>query len=144
MFPIRDHNPSGRTPYVTIALIAMNILVFCGYWLTLTDAQIGWFLYTWGIVPGRLMAGQGFETLVTHMFLHGGWMHLAGNMLFLWIYGDNLESEMGHGGFLLFYLAAGLVRNGGALGEGTRHGGNRDAGAGGDVTRCQAAGSTAR
>ncbi|MES2667582.1 MAG: rhomboid family intramembrane serine protease [Pseudomonadota bacterium] len=112
MFPIRDHNPSGRTPYVTIALMAANILVFCAYWLTLTDGQIGWFLYTWGIVPGRLMAGQGIETLVTHMFVHAGWMHLAGNMLFLWIYGDNLESEMGHGGFLLFYLAAGLAAAG--------------------------------
>ena len=64
---------------------------------------------TWGLVPARFMSGEGLETLVTSMFLHGGWMHLAGNMLFLWIFGDNLEEEMGHVGFLLFYLAAGAA-----------------------------------
>jgi membrane associated rhomboid family serine protease len=109
MFPIRDHNPSGRRPYVTLALIAANVAVFCAYWFTLTEWELGWFYAAWGLTPARLMAGEGWETVVTHMFLHGGWMHLAGNMLFLWIYGDNLEEEMGHGRFLLFYLAAGLA-----------------------------------
>lgn len=110
MFPIRDHNPSGRTPYVTYVLIAVNIAVFLAYWLTLPDAnQVNLFLYTWGLVPERLIAGQQIETLVTSMFLHGGWMHLAGNMLFLWIFGDNLEDEMGHVRFALFYLASGLA-----------------------------------
>ncbi len=108
MFPIRDHNPSGRTPYVTFALLAANIAIFCAYWLTMDDNQIGWFLYTWGLVPAQLMQGNGYVTLITHMFLHAGWLHLAGNMLFLWIYGDNLEEEMGHLGFLVFYIAAGL------------------------------------
>lgn len=108
MFPIRDHNPSGKTPYVTIALIAVNILVFLWYFIEKNDFQLQFFFLQWGLVPARLTAGEGYETLVTSMFLHGGWMHLAGNMLFLWIYGDNLEEEMGHLRFLLFYLAAGL------------------------------------
>lgn len=110
MFPIRDHNPSGRTPYVTYALIAINVGVFLGYWLTITDQnQLGWFFYNWGLVADRTMAGGAPQTLITHMFLHGGWMHLAGNMLFLWIFGDNLEDEMGHYRFALFYIAAGLA-----------------------------------
>ena len=109
MFPIRDHNPSGRRPYVNMALVAVNILVFLGYWLTIPDeAALGWFFYTWGLVPDRVMTGDGLPTLVTSMFLHGGWLHLAGNMLFLWIFGDNLEDAMGHLGYLVFYLASGL------------------------------------
>ena len=109
MFPIRDHNPSGRRPYVTMALVAVNIAVFLAYWLSLQDERsLNWFLYSWGLVPGRVMSGEGLPTLVTSMFLHGGWMHLAGNMLFLWIFGDNLEDAMGHLGFLAFYLASGL------------------------------------
>jgi membrane associated rhomboid family serine protease len=109
MFPIRDHNPSGRRPYVTMALVAVNIAVFLAYWLSLRDeVALGWFFYNWGLVPDRVMSGDGLPTLVTSMFLHGGWMHLAGNMLFLWIFGDNLEDAMGHLGFGVFYLASGL------------------------------------
>jgi membrane associated rhomboid family serine protease len=109
MFPIRDHNPSGRTPYVTYGLIAANIAIFLGYWLTISSEQaLGQFFYDWGLVPAKIMAGQGYSGLITHMFLHGGWMHIAGNMLFLWIFGDNLEDEMGHVRFALFYLACGL------------------------------------
>lgn len=109
MFPIRDHNPSGRTPFVTIALILLNVLVFLAYFPAASEAELLRFYMTWGLLPGRLMAGDGGMTLVTHMFLHGGWMHLIGNMLFLWIFGDNLEEQMGHLGFLLFYLASGLA-----------------------------------
>ena len=110
MFPIRDHNPSGRRAYVTLALMAVNIAVFLGYWLTLqTEMQLGQFFMTWGLVPARISYGEGFETFLTSMFLHGGWMHLAGNMLFLWIFGDNMEDEMGHLRFLLFYLGCGLA-----------------------------------
>lgn len=110
MFPIRDHNPSGRTPYVTRALIGVNIAVFLAYWFGLqSENALGYFFYTWGLVPDRVLAGQGVATVLTHMFLHGGWMHLAGNMLFLWIFGDNLEDEMGHLRFLLFYLGCGLA-----------------------------------
>ena len=109
MFPIRDHNPSGKTPYVTFALIAINTLVFLRYFLSLQDYALQGFFMTWGLVPARFTSGQGLETIITSMFLQAGWMHLGGNMLFLWIFGDNLEDEMGHVGFLLFYLAAGVA-----------------------------------
>ncbi len=111
MFPIRDHNPSGSTPYVTLILIALNVVVFLGC-TTLSDRQLGQVYHDWALVPQRVMQGQGYPTLVSHMFLHGGWMHLIGNMLFLWIFGDNLEDEMGRFGFLLFYLATGLAAAG--------------------------------
>lgn len=110
MFPIRDHNPSGRTPYVTYALVAANVAVFLGYWLTLpSDWAVQRFFMEWGVVPRVVMSGGQVETLVTSMFLHGGWMHLIGNMWFLWLFGDNLEDEMGHLPFALFYLACGLA-----------------------------------
>jgi membrane associated rhomboid family serine protease len=113
MFPIRDHNPSGRTPYVTLALIAANVLVFLAYFpMAQSEFALARFYGSWGIVPARIMAGQGYGTLLTHMFLHGGWMHLAGNMLFLWIFGDNLEDQMGHLGFAGFYLISGLAAAG--------------------------------
>jgi membrane associated rhomboid family serine protease len=108
MFPIRDHNPSGRMPFVTIALIAINILVFLAYFPSGSENDVNQFIFDWGLIPARIMAGFGYETVLTHMFLHGGWLHLGANMLFLWIYGDNLEDEMGHVGFLLFYLASGI------------------------------------
>ena len=108
MFPIRDHNPSGRTPYVTYVLIAANILVFLSYIGSMNDLRALWPIYAeWGIVPARVSAGEGYHTLLTSQFFHAGFWHLAGNMLFLWIFGDNLEDEMGHFPFLIFYLAAG-------------------------------------
>ena len=109
MFPIRDHNPSGRTPYVTITLIALNVLVFLGYFLSSSERELDVFFLEWGLIPARLTFGEGYGTILTSMFLHGGWMHLAGNMLFLWIFGDNLEDRFGHVGFLLFYLVAGFA-----------------------------------
>ena len=113
MFPIRDHNPSGRTPYVTWALIAANVVIFLLYWLTMqSESQLAQFFMNWGLVPARLSHGEGWVTLFSSMFLHGGWMHLIGNMLFLWIFGDNLEDSMGPFGFLLFYLACGLAAGG--------------------------------
>lgn len=109
MFPIRDHNPSGRTPYVVYALMTANIAVFLSYLGIMDDDQsLMHFYYQWAIVPARISDGGGLYTLFTSMFLHGGFMHLAGNLLFLWIFGDNLEDEMGHAGFLVFYLAAGI------------------------------------
>jgi membrane associated rhomboid family serine protease len=105
MFPIRDHNPSERTPFVTYALIAANVIIFAITWPMFADpAALERLYYTWGLVP-RLSDPV---TFVTSMFLHGGVMHLLGNMLFLWIFGDNLEDEMGHLPFLAFYLAGGL------------------------------------
>jgi membrane associated rhomboid family serine protease len=109
MFPIRDHNPSGRTPLVTYALIAANVLVFLTYYLALDARQLDYFFYDWGFVPRFVTDGERLGGIVTHMFLHGGWMHLLGNMLFLFIFGDNMEDELGHVGFAAFYLAAGLA-----------------------------------
>ncbi len=110
MFPIRDHNPSGRTPYVTYGLMAANILIFLSYAGMMSDARaINAFYIEWAFIPARISAGEGYYTLVSSMFLHGGWMHLAGNMLFLYIFGDNIEDEMGHGGYLGFYLLSGVA-----------------------------------
>ncbi|AUC52989.1 rhomboid family intramembrane serine protease [Sagittula sp. P11] len=105
MFPIRDHNPSGRTPFVTYTLIAINSVVFLMTLDAINDLN---FLATYSLVPRFLSEGFGYQGLVTSMFLHGGWMHIIGNMLYLYIFGDNLEDRMGHVAFLLFYLAAGL------------------------------------
>ena len=109
MFPIRDHNPSGRTPFVTYALIAINVLVFLGYFPMSTDAQLLRVYADWAMVPAFVSEGQQYHTMLTSMFLHGGWMHLIGNMLFLWIFGDNMEDEMGHLPYLGFYLASGIA-----------------------------------
>ncbi len=117
MFPIRDHNPSDKTTFVTWALIAINVVVFLGYYPAMagSDAQLSAFFQTWGLVPRQVTSGEVPHTLVTSMFLHGGWMHLIGNMLFLYIFGDNLEDLMGHVRFTLFYLAAGLAAAGGQI-----------------------------
>jgi membrane associated rhomboid family serine protease len=110
MFPIRDHNPSGRTPFVTYGLVAANILIFLAYWpFHPTDESVFRVFDAWGVVPYRVTAGEDLHTVLTSMFLHAGWMHLAGNMLFLWIFGDNMEDAFGHVGFLGFYLASGLA-----------------------------------
>lgn len=107
MFPIRDHNPSERTPIVTYVLLAVNILVFLGQ-LSMEQRAENLFILEYGMIPARLAAGEGYHTLITSQFLHGGFMHLAGNMLYLWIFGDNLEDELGHIPFLIFYLASGI------------------------------------
>lgn len=108
MFPIRDHNPSGRTPFVVYALIALNVVVFLGSF-GLEGRALLRFYDAYAILPAEITAGYGFQTLITSMFLHGGIMHIAGNMLFLYIFGDNLEDEMGHLPFLAFYLCAGVA-----------------------------------
>jgi membrane associated rhomboid family serine protease len=109
MFPIRDHNPSGRIPYVTYALIVANVLIFLSNWHLQSDprAQLN-FYASYALVPSFVTQGFGFEGFVTSLFLHGGVMHLAGNMLFLFIFGDNIEDELGHVRFVLFYFAAGV------------------------------------
>ncbi|QUJ78004.1 rhomboid family intramembrane serine protease [Sulfitobacter albidus] len=110
MFPIRDHNPSGRVPYVTYALLALNIGIFL-ISLPISDNEraLAQFYYDWALLPRRVMEGDGLGGLFTSMFLHGGWLHLAGNMLFLWIFGDNVEDEMGHLRFAGFYTVAGIA-----------------------------------
>jgi len=115
MIPLRDDNPSRTVPFVTRAIIAVNVAVF------LYEASLGpavrSFVFDWGLVPQRLTGvllgmeppGAPLVTLGTSMFLHGGWVHLLGNMWYLWIFGDNVEDRFGHGRFLAFYLAAGVV-----------------------------------
>ncbi|HRO15839.1 MAG TPA: rhomboid family intramembrane serine protease [Paracoccus sp. (in: a-proteobacteria)] len=110
MFPIRDHNPSERTPYVTFGLIFVNLAMFL-----LTMPWGGGMVRLWealALYPVAVLEGWLLWGLITHMFLHAGLLHLGGNMLFLWIFGDNLEDRMGHFGFLVFYLACGLAAAG--------------------------------
>ncbi len=103
MIPLRDVIPSRTTPYVTVTLIVANALVFV-YQFSLGVA-INEFVLYWGHVP----AAFSWVTVMTSMFLHGGLMHVGGNMLYLWIFGDNVEDRMGHGRFLTFYLLCGVT-----------------------------------
>lgn len=107
MFPLGDDNSMRRTtPFVTYALILVNVLVF------LLELQNGdAFIQEWAFVPGRFSAdpAANLSTIFTAMFMHGSWMHLGGNMLYLWIFGDNVEDRFGHGKFLFFYLLAGIA-----------------------------------
>ena len=109
MFPIRDHNPSGRTPYVNYALIVANIGIFVATWNLQADPRALYAFYgDYALVPAFVSEGYGWSGFLTSMFLHGGLAHLGGNMLFLFIFGDNMEDEMGHLPYLGFYLAAGI------------------------------------
>ncbi|MFD1193373.1 rhomboid family intramembrane serine protease [Seohaeicola saemankumensis] len=110
MFPIRDHNPSQKTPYVTYALIVVNIVVFASYWGMFSDPRaINALFAAFALTPATVTGGSEWHTMLTSMFMHGGLMHLAGNMLFLYIFGDNLEEELGHLRYLGFYLVSGLL-----------------------------------
>ncbi len=116
MIPLRDENPSSKVPVVTRLLIAINVVMFA-YEIWLGPA-LRPFILEWGLRPARLTLalryGEGSFlapglTLVTSMFLHGGWAHLIGNMWYLWIFGDNVEDRLGHARYLLFYFAAGVA-----------------------------------
>jgi rhomboid family protein len=116
MIPLRDENPSLTVPVVTRLLIAINVIVFVGE--VMLGPDLRGFISAWGLVPARLTLAVRFGeepvtapalTAFTSMFLHGGWLHLAGNMWYLWIFGDNVEDRMGHARYLVFYLFAGLV-----------------------------------
>ena len=104
MIPLRDVIPTRTAPVVTVGLIALNVLWFL-YEQTLGPRALDAFLRTWGLVPVDFV----WDRVVTSMFLHGGWGHLAGNMLYLWIFGDNLEDAMGHVRYLVFYLLTGVL-----------------------------------
>ncbi len=112
MIPLRDENPTRSFPFVTLTLIAINVAVFF-YELSLAgDRQIEQFFNTFGLVPARLSGGfdpVAAGTVFTSMFLHGGWFHLIGNMLYLWIFGNNIEDAAGHLKFLVFYLLCGIA-----------------------------------
>ncbi len=117
MFPLRDHNPSNRTPFVTWALIVANVVIFLSYYPALSGSEqrLMGFFADWALVPAEVLGGQDGHTILTSMFLHGGWMHLIGNMLFLYIFGDNLEDLLGHVTFLAFYLASGVAAAAGQI-----------------------------
>ena len=107
MLPIGDDNSTRKTfPFVTYALIAANVLFFL---IELAGGDA--FIMKWAFVPSRFLANplSDFLTLFTAMFMHAGWVHLGGNMLYLWIFGDNVEDRFGHLKFLIFYLICGLV-----------------------------------
>ena len=107
MFPLGDDNSQRRTlPVVTYGLIGVNVIVFL---LELSGGDA--FINAWAFVPARFAANPGGQaiTIFTAMFMHGGWMHLLGNMLFLWIFGDNVEDRFGRLKFLLFYLLTGIA-----------------------------------
>jgi len=104
MIPLRDTQPSRTTPVVTIGIIVVNVLVFL-YQISLDRFSVNHLIAEYGVIPDRLRA----LSLVTSMFLHGGWMHVIGNMWFLWIYGDNVEDVLGHARYLLFYLLSGVA-----------------------------------
>jgi rhomboid family protein len=104
VIPLRDVIPSRTTPFVTVGIIAVNALVFW-FELSLPAPTRQAFLFQFGMVPATFT----WLTLVTSMFLHAGWLHIIGNMWFLWIFGDNVEDRLGHLRYLVFYLLCGLV-----------------------------------
>jgi membrane associated rhomboid family serine protease len=120
VLPLRDANPTRRTPLVTLAIIIACFVGFAwelGLQASGGETALNDFLTTWGVVPADLTAAwsrgdyvsQETATLITSQFLHGGWFHLLGNMLYLWIFGNNVEDRLGRVGFLLFYLAGGVL-----------------------------------
>jgi membrane associated rhomboid family serine protease len=107
MFPIGDDNTSRRIqPVVTYILIALNVLFFL---VELIGGDA--FIQMWAFVPSRFLANPAgdFLTIFTSMFMHGGWLHIGGNMLYLWIFGDNVEDRFGHLRYLVFYLLCGIA-----------------------------------
>ena len=111
MFPLKDDNPTQTKPIVTIALIAICVCVFL-YQFSLLHSENNFIINSFGMKPKELFLNPGltnYSTIFSSMFLHGGFMHLIGNMLFLWIYGNNIEDAMGHTKFLLFYFVCGLA-----------------------------------
>lgn len=116
MLPLKDSVRPRRTPYVNILLILINMAVFI-YGLSLTQGELMQLYHEGGVVPRQFIASLQpgvpitavLTPLFTSIFLHGGLLHLLGNMLYLWVFGDNVEDRLGHGGYFLFYLAAGAA-----------------------------------
>ena len=110
MIPIRDQIPTRSVPFVNYLLIAANILAFIFQWLAGADQEA--LVWQFALIPAQVTAGLDLgdiSDIFTSMFMHGGLAHIAGNMLYLWIFGDNVEDAMGHGKYLAFYLVGGLV-----------------------------------
>jgi membrane associated rhomboid family serine protease len=104
MIPLRDTQPSYTFPFVTVAIIVLNVLAFL-YEFSMADYELNFFIAHYGVIPSRFE----WTDVITSIFLHGGWMHLIGNMWFLWIYGDNVEDILGHAQYLIFYLLCGVA-----------------------------------
>ncbi|MBM4064962.1 MAG: rhomboid family intramembrane serine protease [Planctomycetes bacterium] len=116
MIPLRDRNPSGTFPFVTVSIILLNVLVFL-FELSLGRRQLDSFLFQFGVIPVKVfysadIPGSTFVNtyfpFLSSMFLHGGFIHLIGNMWYLWIFGDNIEDKLGRFKFILFYLVCGI------------------------------------
>ncbi|ACJ75595.1 rhomboid family protein [Thermosipho africanus Ob7] len=127
MFPLYDTIPSRKKPYITYTIIFINVVIFL-YELILNNAELQQFFFNYGVVPLRythvltnkikyvyqwnlienIIYSNPIFPFISHMFVHGGWSHILGNMWFLWIFGDNVEDRMGHFNYLLFYLTGGL------------------------------------
>lgn len=117
MIPVRDSVRARTFPYVNIALIVANVAIFIYYALALSEMEINSLLRDWGVIPAQLIdwleapssgSIEELSTPITSMFLHGGWFHLIGNMIFLWVFGDNVEDALGHIRYLVFYLLGGI------------------------------------
>ncbi|MBI4789408.1 MAG: rhomboid family intramembrane serine protease [Chloroflexi bacterium] len=117
MIPIGDANPTRRLPITNWTLIAINVIVFI-FEISLRPRQLDALIQTWGVIPGNVFLALAdpieaplsiWATLVTSQFLHAGWAHIIGNMLFLWVFGDNIEEVLGHLGYLVFYLVSGIA-----------------------------------
>ena len=110
MIPLKDEQPTHITPFVNYTLIAINIMVYVYQVFITPDPEA--FVWRYALVPAELLRDLNLSTLstlFTSMFMHGGLLHLGGNMLYLWIFGDNVEDAMGHGRYLFFYLFGGLL-----------------------------------
>jgi len=105
VIPLRDVIPSRTAPVITVTIIILNALAWLFEISMPSERALNAFLYVYGVVPAAFSP----PTLITSMFLHGGWMHIIGNMWYLWIFGDNVEDRLGHARFLVFYLLCGCV-----------------------------------
>lgn len=110
MFPLYDENPTRITPYFTYGLIGMNVVVFL-HEVSLSNTQLEQFFQLYAVVPQQLTTNWSSEwtTLFTSQFLHGGWWHLISNMVYLWVFGNNIEDRLGHLKYLFFYLTCGAL-----------------------------------
>ncbi len=109
MFPIGDTEVRTRSPaYITYLLIAINTVVWLYEW-SLGQNALQQFITTYGAIPAEITSGVDVYTLFTNMWLHGGWLHILGNMVFLWVFGDNVEAVLGHFPYLFFYIIGGIA-----------------------------------
>ncbi len=109
MIPVKDTIPSSTFPFINYFLITLNCTVFF-YEVNLDQEQVFRLIHTWGVIPSTFLSLDGNPlTLATSMFLHGGWLHFIGNMLYLYIFGDNVENRLGHSRYLLFYMCCGFL-----------------------------------